>query len=77
MAYLDSDRAARFLGFVRREADGVDVPDRKALREYLTRKGVPTKRRGRAVVVDERDLEASLTPGPVPRDLRVVRRRSA
>lgn len=75
MAYLDTDAAARHLGFVR--ADG--SADRERLRHYLARYRVPTWRRGRSVVVKQEDLDASLTPGPVAaeRFYRMAARRRA
>lgn len=66
MAYLNTEQAAYFLGFVRREVDDagrtVEVADRAKFLDHVTRHRIPTFHRGRAVVVRERDLEASLTP---------------
>ena len=66
MAYLNTEQAARYLGFVRREMgdNGVatDVPDRVRLLDYLRQWQVPTFHRGRCVVVREIDLEKSLRP---------------
>lgn len=61
-AYMDTDQAARYLGFIRQDGSA----DRARLREYLRRYKVPTWRRGRSVVVRQQDLDASLRPGPVP-----------
>ena len=64
--YLNTDQAARFLGFVRSETQSngrvIDVPDRVKLLDYLKRWHVPTFHRGRCVVVRDSDLEKSLRP---------------
>jgi hypothetical protein len=65
MAYLNTEQIAWRYGFVKRE-NGQEVADRNGVRDYLDDHGIPTTRRGRTVLVDERDLDASLTAGRPP-----------
>lgn len=61
--FLTSSEAAVYLRFQTATGD----PDRKRLRQYLTRHGVKLYKRGRSVLVHRDDLMATLEPVPARR----------
>lgn len=70
--YLNPEQVARYLQCYVKDARGLDtdVPNIRAVYDRLDRLGVPKLRRGRAILVDRRDIDAALRP------VKAVRRRA-